>query len=231
VRIDAKPCISPPPLAAGEVHVWVAELTLADFDSKPQKQFDVLDEDERQRAARFSRRSDGAQWASSRALLRELLGGYLACDPAALRFALGEYGKPNVLPPWSLHFNLSHSGGFALYAVALDQPVGVDVETLDRDLDSLALARRVFDDDSVRQLSELPPTERKREFIRLWVRHEASLKCLGLGLGNAKAFAQPWVVELDMADGVLAALAARSEPRRVVYNRLSGSLGTPERRL
>ncbi|HEX5309242.1 MAG TPA: 4'-phosphopantetheinyl transferase superfamily protein [Solirubrobacteraceae bacterium] len=230
MRIDAKPRLKAPPLADGDVHVWVTRLTPTDFDSTPGPLLGLLDAEERQRAARFHRRRDGVRWACSRALLRLLLAGYLDRDPATLRFALGKYGKPEIPPPSppsanelsdpcpQLHFNLSHSGAFALYAIALDQPVGVDIEALDRDVDQLAVAARAFDGDSVRRLRELPPAERKREFVRLWVRHEASLKCLGLGLGSTEALAQPWVAELDVADGMLAAVAARREPTTLVCN-------------
>lgn len=243
MRIKAEPWPKPPPLTEGDLHVWVAELAATDLDCESEPLLDLLDSEERHRAERFHHRHDGARWAGSRALLRALLGGYLDRDPATLRFASGERGKPRVqLRPRSpaddpppdpnpqLHFNLSHSGGFAVYAVALDQPVGVDVEALDRDFDPLAIARRAFDADCVRRLRELSPAEQKHELIRLWVRHEASLKCLGLGLGDAEAFARgprPWVAELDAADGMLAAVAAQREPATVVYN---GSSAAPRGR-
>ncbi len=60
---------------------------------------------------------------------------------ATLRFVLGPHGKPALLRDDTesvedLRFNLSHSGGLALYAVTVGSEVGVDVEVRRRRVDS-----------------------------------------------------------------------------------------------
>lgn len=84
-------------------------------------------------------------------------------------------GKP-YLP--GLHFNLSHSGIWAVCAVS-DGPVGVDLERerpLRRPVErKLTAAERA-------QLSMLDPDQRQSAFFDLWVLKEAALKQTGAGL-------------------------------------------------
>lgn len=70
------------------------------------------------------------------------------------------------------------------------------------------------------RLSALEATERDREFLRSWVRHEAAVKCLGIGLGSSpragdSEHVAPWVAELDIGDIGAAAVAASWRPREL----------------
>src|SRR5689334_21636065 len=84
----------------------------------------VLDERERERAAGFRRDRDRDRWTVAHAALRQVLGCRLGAAPERLRFDSVATGKP-VLAGGGLHFNLSHSEGRAVVAVAGDRPVGV----------------------------------------------------------------------------------------------------------
>jgi 4'-phosphopantetheinyl transferase len=199
-------------LGEGAVHVWVTDL-----DAVRLGHDDLLSREERTRAARFMRERDGKRWARSRELLRALLGEYLRSDPSALRFVTGAHGKPELLgDSRGLCFNLAHSGGVALYALASRGPVGVDVETATSRIDVLAVTKRAFSPATARRLGELDGEIREREFLRQWVRHEATLKCLGTGLGGGDTDAlgrRPWVAELEVGRGTaVAAVAAMGEP-------------------
>jgi 4'-phosphopantetheinyl transferase len=204
-------------LEAGAVHVWVADL-----DSKP-SEGDLLSENERARADRFLHTRDGQRWSRAREIMRSLLGEYLRADPRALSFAASAHGKPELEGcPQSVCFNMSHSGGVAVYAVA-DQPVGVDVELEGRDIDVLSVAKRALGPTATARLSALSPEAREREFLREWVRHEAVVKCLGTGLGGKvedEHGRRPWVCELELgprwtAVGATASVAAMSEPNEM----------------
>ena len=116
----------------------------------------------------------------SRGILRALLGRYLQRDPGTLRFNLRPHGKPALLGGGTA-FNLSHSGTLALYALSASGEVGVDVQTDRRRIDEAAIARRFLNATDVRRLAQLPPPERRSEFLRAWVRHEAALKCRDAG--------------------------------------------------
>jgi 4'-phosphopantetheinyl transferase len=220
---------SHPLLAHGAVHVWRADLDAVSDDVG-----ELLSGDERARAERFASARDAERWRRSRGLLRELLGRHLQREPASLRFAVGEHGKPaladgargasareNGAPAspadaLGLSFNMSHSAHLALYAFSRAGAVGVDVEVARHAIDEVAIASRTLGAAAARRLQALEPPDRRREFLRAWARHEAQLKCLGVGIGGAAAAEHElWVVELEMPPDVAAALAAERPAREL----------------
>jgi 4'-phosphopantetheinyl transferase len=88
-------------------------------------------------------------------------------------------GKPELTGS-PLQFNLSHSGVYAVCAIA-DRPVGVDVEReAEMELD---IARKFFHPDEYRRIAAHPnPTSR---FFEYWVLKESYVKSVGLGFGLA----------------------------------------------
>jgi 4'-phosphopantetheinyl transferase len=200
-------------LPEGAVDVWAADLDAADDALTA-----LLSPDEAARAARFVREEDRRRWARAHGILRALLGGYLDTDPRAVRFRAGPHGKPDLTGSAStLRFNLSHSAEVGLYAFATDVPVGVDIEVRRRPIDPIGLARRVLPEEAGR-LAVLEPAEREREFLRAWTRHEAVLKCLGLGIatpGRDREGPPVWVTELEVGRDAAAAVAAQGDERVV----------------
>jgi 4'-phosphopantetheinyl transferase len=209
VSIRTEPHSSPPPLPQSpvDVEVWRVELSAV-----PRELPELLSREERSRAARIAREEDRERWMRARALLRALLGSYLESDPRALRFQIGAHGKP-ALRGSELSFNISHSGGIAVYALARGAPVGVDIEALNRrpQRDDVALAEHALGAELAHRLRALPPQARRREFLREWVRHEAALKCLGVGLTAPSAAterrADLWIAELHLDPHAVGALA------------------------
>ena len=223
-------------LAEGEVHVWRADLAVAGEGLGA-----LLSSQERARAERFRSARDRERWTAARGILRALLGRYLlagalagapelaagapelAAGPPELaagapELAAGPHGKPELADPLvaPLRFNLSHSGDVALYAFALRVEVGIDVESVGRRRDELALAERALGHAEAERLRALDPPRREREFLRSWVRHEAGLKCAGVGLGGSSADVRGlWLGDLDLGPGALAAVAAAAPPRRL----------------
>lgn len=90
----------------------------------------------------------------------------------------GENGKPYLLGCPDFHFNLSHSGLWAVCAVA-DSPIGVDIQQ-ERPI-RVKLGRK-FSHAEQQALSELAGEEQTRYFFDLWVMKEAYTKCTGEGL-------------------------------------------------
>jgi 4'-phosphopantetheinyl transferase len=206
--------------------VWRADLALV-----PPGLTDLLSGEELARAERFKRPHDALLWASARGVLRALLADYLGSDATALHIAADANGKPTLLAdptqararatrlsPTSrpLSFNLSHSGGIALFAFTTAGPVGVDVELARRPIDTLALAARAFGAGAAGRLARLDASRREREFLRLWVRHEAALKCLGTGLRGADAAGESrdaqWIAELEIGPRAAGAVALVDPP-------------------
>ncbi len=147
----------------------------------------VLSPAERERASRFYRPEDGRAYITAHAQLRRILAQYVATSPESLEFALDELGKPFLATPAPaprIEFNLSHSGAFALVAVALGRRVGVDVERWKRDFDYARLAAKVF---SPAERAALAATGNQAEglvaaFYAGWCRKEAYIKATGYGL-------------------------------------------------
>jgi 4'-phosphopantetheinyl transferase len=146
--------------------------------------------------------------------LRRVLAPYLGEAPEEIELSAGEHGKPRLADePERLAFNLSHSGPLALVAVARDREVGVDVERVRPERDLLALAERALAPEQAVAVREAAGPERPRLFYELWTRHEARLKCLGVGLAARPAWPAPPVAvqALPIDPGFAAALAVSGE--------------------
>jgi 4'-phosphopantetheinyl transferase len=150
--------------------------------------------------------------AASRRALRRVLGYYLNADPEQIELRLGEHGKPALADPTApLRFNLSHSGGAALIAVARELEVGVDVERIRPRRDPLRLAERALEPAAVEAIRAAAPSERLASFHAAWTRHEAVAKCHGTGLWRPLPATPVAVAELDVGAGFAAALAVAAE--------------------
>ncbi len=170
-------------LQGNDVHLWRADLNW--LASSLEVGSMLLSEDEISRANRFLQVKHRNHFIAGRAILRSILSQYLQCHPKALKFATTKLGKPYLLNNHAdLQFNLSHSAGKALYAVALDVVVGVDIESLGREVDHAELAKRYFAPLEFAALKKLPPAKQVRRFFELWTCKEAYLKAEGVGLSE-----------------------------------------------
>jgi 4'-phosphopantetheinyl transferase len=167
-------------LASDEVHVWRARLDRSEREREVL--LASLSDDEHRRAARFHFAEGRNHYIAGRGMLRQILARYLGIAPGDLRFGYNRHGKPCLQGEARLRFNLSHSRGLALYCVALDREVGVDVEFMRPDFACTSIAERFFSANEVAVLRELPDAERVAAFFRCWTRKEAYIKARGKGL-------------------------------------------------
>ncbi len=140
----------------------------------------LLSPDERERADRLRVEPAARRFTLARAALRTLLAECLDASPRALTFTYGPHGKPSL--PGPLQFNLSHSRGLALVALAVDAEVGVDVEKEREVPDALDIARRMFAPAEREALASVDERFRSAAFLRCWTRKEAFVKTTGDGL-------------------------------------------------
>ncbi|MEO6829456.1 MAG: 4'-phosphopantetheinyl transferase superfamily protein [Acidobacteriaceae bacterium] len=166
-------------LGDGDVHVFSWGL-----DSPPTPtEWKTLSEEESRRAQRFVFPRDRDRYVRAHATMRIVLAGYSGLPPGEIPFVDNAYGKPRIdtrKNPQSLRFNLSHSAGIAVLAVAREYELGVDVEIL-RPIGP-DIAEHNF---SARELSGLLTLAREEEllgFYRCWTSKEALLKGEGCGL-------------------------------------------------
>ena len=169
-----------PSLSGDEVHVWCASL------DRPAANYAMfLSSDEQIRAERFRFDRERRRFIVGRGTLRIILGRYLNLSPEEVEFEYRPNGKP-VLSAGLLHttlcFNLSHSGEMLLLAVTYDRAVGVDIESINLDLDVETLAERFFSPAERAELQALPTDRRLASFFSGWTRKEAYLKARGEGL-------------------------------------------------
>ena len=153
----------------------------------------ILNAEETARADRFYLDVHRNRFIAARALLRDLLAGYLAQPPEAIRFAYNEWGKPALAPGFvasDLRFNLSHSQELAMYAFVLERDVGVDIEMIREEVASEKIAENFFSRREVETLRALPREHQAEAFFNCWTRKEAYVKARGEGLS----------IELDSFD-------------------------------
>ena len=170
-------------LPDNEVHVWRASLdqlppTIESFR-------DILDADERARADSFHFQSDREHFIAAHGVLRIILGAYLNRLPSCLSFQRSSYGKPALIPdPFSdvIRFNLSHSHGMALYAIARSREVGIDLEFIRCGVHEDQIAERFFSSREIATLRMFPAALRNHAFFLCWTRKEAYIKARGEGL-------------------------------------------------
>jgi 4'-phosphopantetheinyl transferase len=79
------------------------------------------------------------------------------------------------------YVSLSHSGVWIAAAVS-DSPVGLDIETYEKQRDFIAIANHVFSDDETNLLKSLSPDQICRQFYLYWTLKECVAKRHGAGL-------------------------------------------------
>jgi len=217
-----------------EVHVWefFLGITLGSLEA-------TLSEDERQRSARIRGDTPRKRFVRARGALRGLLARYLDAPPQSIEFVQGPHGKPALAESAEsdLRFNLSHSGDQALLAFACGQEVGVDIEQVSSARDTTAIARRFFAMQEAEALRAIPEAARPAAFFRCWVRKEACLKALGVGISQGlhkiavgaderppgfRRIGGLALADLGVAPGYVAALATTGDCERIVATPLPG---------
>lgn len=169
-------------LPSHEVHIWCASLDVPPGTSA--RLYATLSSDERKRSARFQFKRDQQRFVAAHGVLRDLLGRYLLTQPDRISYVYNAFGKPDLSPEFDgrLTFNLSHSAGLALIAIAAGANVGIDLEYLREQSDYPDIARYFFSAAEADQLSELPNPLYADAFIACWTKKEACLKACGDGL-------------------------------------------------
>jgi 4'-phosphopantetheinyl transferase len=151
----------------------------------------ILNADEKARAARFYFDKHKRQFTTSRAAVRIILARYLNNAPEHLEFTYTNHGKPSVINSQKLQFNLSHTGDLALLAVGKIYPVGVDIEQYSaRPYEGIA--KNLFSAKELADLHKAPTSLKPALFFHVWAQKEAFIKISGLGLSYpTKEFTVP----------------------------------------
>lgn len=141
-----------------------------------------LSKTEQDRAAKYIIPWVRNQFVVGRYLLRHELARSMGAKPNEIELATRDDGKPVLADPTiGLHFNVSHSGGWAAIALAR-RPVGVDLEAVRDVTNERDLVERFFAPGERKQYRALPESVKRTGFLRGWTCKEAVLKAVGSGM-------------------------------------------------
>jgi 4'-phosphopantetheinyl transferase len=228
-------------IAGNEIHVWVVGMRASESQCATLRAW--LDLQEIERASRIPNLQTRQSFLVAHGVLRCLLARYLACDPGAIEFASDPQGKPKLVFPECMQFNMTHSAEWAAFAFSSNCTVGVDLEKV-RPLSGLPdIIRRVLCAEEAVELMLLSECDRERGFFCCWTRKEAYSKAVGIGLaafdtfcvaahpdqparliriGFDAATATAWAIDdLPMPAGYAGALAYPGLKRRLCMNRVT----------
>ena len=144
----------------------------------------LLDSQETRRAQRFVVEPPRRRFVLCRAALRVNLCQRLGCRNERLSFGALEHGKPVAEVDGQrvpISFNLSHSGGHGLIAIAAHEPLGIDVEVRQPGRNFEGIGKRVYGPAERRLLAQADGPRRAALFYQLWTLKEALIKALGTG--------------------------------------------------
>ena len=167
----------------GEIQLW--RIPLAGQPGEENQLQKILSPGELDQAGRYRFAHLQRRFIIRRAVLRQLLAARLATSPLAVRLELGVHGKPIVsgqADGGDLRFNCSHSGDWALVALARGIELGVDLEQHRPMTDAADVAKKFFTTAEINELNQLPSALKTAGFFNCWTRKEAFIKALGLGL-------------------------------------------------
>lgn len=173
---------------AGEVSVFIADTrAFGAAAGRVAQSVSWMTPEELARYGRFRHEGDRLMFALGRLMARTLVGRALGVDPESWSWREGPHGRPEIDQPDSdLHFNLSHSAGLVICAIARGRAVGVDVEDLSRRAPDWALVERYCSPAEADDIRTHGDRWRDR-FLTYWTLKEAYLKARGLGISVALA--------------------------------------------
>ena len=176
------PLSSPCP-APDNVQAWYAATTHLSDPHRVDRALAWLAPAERDRYARFFGDEDRRMFLLGRTMARTLVGRAAGIAPTAWQWREGPHGRPEIgSPDSSLRFNLAHSAGLVVCALASGREVGIDVEDLARRPIDPALVRRYCAPAEIADIDAQPRHQWHHRFLIYWTLKEAYLKARGLGI-------------------------------------------------
>ena len=173
-------------MASSDLVVWMTRTELACEPPLLARYVALLSNEERERYAGFRSERGRNDFVIGRALVRCALSREAAERPESWRFTTNAFGRPELVPEQNacdLRFNLSNTDGLIACVVAHGREVGIDVESIERHTDVVALARRFLAAHEADDVLRMPTARRQARFFELWTAKESYAKALGTGLG------------------------------------------------
>lgn len=142
-----------------------------------------LSNQEKTQAEGFINKTLKNRYVLSHGLLRAILSFYVEKNPQDIQYSVNQFGKPfledNVC---QVQFNMSHSKDYAVYIIALEDQVGIDIEWKDKDINIQEIYELVFSSAEIIRFNQLTLEEKFHGFYDTWIKKEAIIKAIGQGL-------------------------------------------------
>jgi len=133
---------------------------------------------------KFRHYADYVSYVVAHALLRQSVSAIAGVAPGCVKIKRAQNGKPELLQDpvaTPIHFNLSHTEGMVMIALARGIEVGVDVERLDRKF-APEIVEYLCSAEEAQEISHLSPQHQSLAYLELWTLKEALVKASGQGL-------------------------------------------------
>jgi 4'-phosphopantetheinyl transferase len=174
------------PLPAGDIHLWLCPHGEAGDPALDAVYHALLTPQELLQKDRFHFARDRHRYLLTRVLVRSVLSRYAPIEPNDWHFANGPFGRPRIdgleaEETRSLDFNLSHTAGLIVLAIARNIELGVDVENTRRSA-VLEAVDHYFAPAEASSLGALPAALQPHRFFELWTLKESYIKARGMGL-------------------------------------------------
>lgn len=166
------------------IKLYAASIRVFEEEAYYKKMLARISPERKSKVERYKKDTDKKRSLAAELLCRQAFEAFLGqyrkeCIGQALVTAYGEDGKPYCVNMPAFHFNLSHSGEYAVCAVS-QREVGVDIQKHKKY--QLGLAERFFAEEEVRQLREAAEEEREKLFYEIWTLKESYMKYTGKGM-------------------------------------------------
>lgn len=165
---------------ADDVHVWGFFVDVDGAELTHATQY--LSADEQGRADRLASARHRQQFMAAHAALRMVLSRYCGRRPQELIIQRASAGKPFLADGTAMQFNLTHSHGRALIAIASKREVGIDLEKIRPEVDCAGLANRFLSGRDQAFIEGGDPERRHERFLQVWVARESVFKAEGTGM-------------------------------------------------
>lgn len=167
------------------IELWFVDPRVIDMNALSAIYEGLLSDDERSKKDRFLFAPLRRDYLLTRALARTVLSEKLSIPAPELRFGANEYGRPHVLGHPRLSFNISHTDGLIVLAVAQMGEIGVDVERLGTGRASSQVAEFSFTAEEAAALRACAPAQRDEAFVSYWTLKESYMKARGTGFATS----------------------------------------------
>jgi phosphopantetheinyl transferase len=161
-----------------DLHLWFSPHSSDDIEALLQTVDGIISTEEQDRLQSFQSEAAAQRFLLGRLLLRRILGGYLNIHPGRLDIATDANGKPYLVQPAPVQFNMAHDSTDVVIAVTRDRAVGIDIAAVNRSAAVLLIAQQCFSTAEKQQI-KAAGDQAELAALRFWVLKESAAKAIG----------------------------------------------------